>query len=849
MNWVQLFKLLVASHLKQEKLSVLFAVISIILGVSVYVTIRLTTTNILDSFNASTNYISEKNTVSITSDDPISETIIPELLRIPSVDAIIPISMRYVQAYTGRNNIGYVQVIGIDILAINQIIKMDNVYKVQDVSNYLGFLQDQPVQVLVSKRLAEKIETAPLSLLIKGNYKPIEPLAVVNNTDVWGEYVLIVDIKNFQNLFTEYHVINQLQLTFNTPDLSKALSEVAAVLPPALKLSQGNENFNYAEDITSTYRFNLNFLNCLALLVTSIIIYNAISYYILERRRDFGIMLILGAQPDNLFLFALLTSVLLAVFCSLGGLIVGYLITWLNIKYIAQTFSALFLPLSITEVLFPPSLIIEVIALVVTIALLVSIFPCLEVYQIPARQTTFYQTYEEQFQTKIPKFTMFGSALLLLSLIGIIPPVLKWQPDIVYYALCGMLLGSSFFLPIMLRFFLAFLRKMILTVGLEATMAVDHIRSTMRKNIVAIAAMSIAISLYLTSMIIIDSTRYTCVSWINHILSADVYINNKFSTLTFRGNYIPKEMVDFIATSPDIQAANLLAHKDIIYNNKSLRMIGMVFPTLETYYKIPFIRPMTEAELKSTFSDPHNVVISEHFAHEFNYHIGDTISISGNHGLFQAKIANIFYNYTNYQNILLMPNTLFTSLYDDPRVESALIYLKDPANYQHFLNSLNAAFPEANLPIQNQMQVKNMGTNMLEQTFKISKAIILAIFVLTALTLFNILEQLILSRRHEFTIFWSLGATDSTLIKMCLWESFIIYIGAVLGGIIPTIMGLFLIFKYLTKMLFGVEIMLAISYESIISFFLLLAMLVILDGTIPAFKMKKFINAKGLRYE
>jgi putative ABC transport system permease protein len=849
MNLIRLFKLLVLSHLQQEKLSVLFAVFSIILGVSVYVTIRLTTTNILDSFNASTNYISEKNTVSITSNEPISETIIPQLLSVPSVDAIIPINTRYVPAYADTKNIGYIQVIGLDILALNQIISTKSVNKVHDVANYLGFLQDQPAQVLVSKKLAEKFQTAPLNLLIKGEYKKVAPQGVVENTDIWGDYVLIIDIKNYQNLFNEYNTIQQLHLTFNTPVVKKALLEVAAKLPASLTLSQGNDNFHYAEDITSTYRFNLNFLNCLALLVTSIIIYNAISYYILERRRDFGIMLMLGAQPDRLFLFAMLNSILLAVFCSFGGLVVGYLITWINIKYIVQTFSALFLPMSITEVLFPPSLIIEVMVIVVTIALLVSILPCLEVYKIPARQTTVYQTYEKQFQTKIPKFTLLGATLLLLSLIGLIPTALKWHPDIVYFALCGILLGSSFFLPILLRYFLAFLRKIILNVWLEATMAVDHIKSTMRKNIVAIAAMSIAIALYLTSMIIIDSTRYTCVNWINQILSADVYVNNKFSTLTFRGSFIPNEMVDFIVKNPATQAANLLVHKDIILNNKSVRMVGMTFSTLGTYYKIPFVQPMNEAELTSTFSDPRNVAISEHFAHEFNYQIGDAITLTGNHGLYQARIANIFYNYANYQNILLIPNSVFSELYDDPRIESALIYLKDPGSYQEFLNSLNAAFPDENLPIQNQIEVKNIGTNMMEQTFKISKAIILAIFVLTALTLFNILEQLILSRRHEFTIFWSLGATDYTLIKMCLWESFIIYIAAVLGGIIPTVMGLVLIFKYLTKMLFGVGIMLSISFASIFSFFLLLALLVILDGTLPALKMKKFINAKGLRYE
>lgn len=849
MNLIRLFKLVVISHLKQQKLSVLFTIISIVLGVSVYVTIRLTTTNILTSFKVSANYISEKDTVLVTSTSPISETIIPELLKMRSIDSIIPISIRYVQAYTGNKNIGYVQLVGVDILAANQIVKMNDVYTLSDISKYVGFLQDEPIQVLVSRRLAEKIEFSHLKLLINGEYTPIKPQGIIDNTAIWGDEVIIVDIKNFQNIVKEYQTIDQLHLTFNTYDIKNAIANIATKLPPAMTLSQGNDNSHYAEDMTSTYSFNLNFLTCLALLVTAIIIYNAISYYVLERRKDFGIMLILGAKPSHLFLFALLTSILLAVFCALGGLLVGYLCTWLNIKYIVQTFSTLFLPLSITDVIVPLSLIIEVMLLVVSIALLVSILPCLEVFKISAQQTITYQTYEEQFQTKIPKITLFGIILLLVSSIGIIPSVLKWNPDTVYYALTGILLGTAFFLPVLLRFLLAFFRKIIPTIWLEATMAIDHIKSTTRKNVVAIAAMSITISLYLSSMIVIDSTRYTCINWANQILSADIYINTKYTTFSFMGNNISKEIVDFIKNSPDIQAANLLVHKDIIYNNKSLRIIGMVFSTLGNYYKLPLIQPMDEIQLKNTFSDSRNVLISEHFAHEFNYHIGDIITISGNNGSFQGRVANIFYNYASYQNILLMPNSLFLQLYDDPRVESALLYLKDPGNYDSVLTSLKAIDPDANLSIQNQIEIKNIGTNMMEQTFKISKAIILAIFVLTALTLFNILEQLILSRRHEFTIFWSIGANDFTLFKMCLWESFIIYAVAVLGGVIPTMIGLFLIFEYLTNMLFGIDLILVISYQSIISFFILLSGLVILDGLIPALKMRKFINAKGLRYE
>ncbi|RUR04243.1 ABC transporter permease [Legionella sp. km772] len=376
----------------------------------------------------------------------------------------------------------------------------------------------------------------------------------------------------------------------------------------------------------------------------------------------------------------------------------------------------------------------------------------------------------------------------------------------------GILLGTAFFLPIQLKYWLAFLRKIIPTAWIEATMAVNHIKTTSRKNVVAIAAMSITISLYLSCTIVIDSTRYTCTNWVSNVLSADVYINAKPSTFAFMGGYIANEQVDFIVKNQDIDAVNFLTHKDIVFNEKALRLIGMEFPVIGNYYKLPLVQPMSQGQLQTLFANPRNILISEHLAHEFNYHIGDTILIPSNHGLEKLTIANIFYNYANFQNILLMPNSLFKQLYDDPRVESALVYLKQSASYSSFLNAFKEAFPDLNIPLYNQIEIKTIGSNMMDQTFKISKAIILAIFVLTALTLFNVLEQLILSRKHEFTVFWSIGASDYTVIKMCLWESFIIYVAAALGSIIPTLIGLLLIFQFLIPFLFGVHLDLVFSY-------------------------------------
>lgn len=850
----RLFKLHFLSYIKQEKIRVLLTIISVLIGVSLYVSTRVLIDNILVGFQATTVFVSDKNSIRISSDSgSVSEDIIPTILSIPEVDSVTPISTQHVQAVSGNTNLGYVYVIGLDILAINQIMKLNNQQvNIEDFPDYLGFFQDEPIQAIVSSKLIEESLNAPLRILVEGEYKPIFIKSVLNDNGKFGaysDYLIVIDIKNFQNLFKKNHAVNQLNLTFNTSDIPKALAKIEEVLPKQYKVTQGNDNLKFAENLTATIRFNFNFINCLTLLVTSIIIYNAIGSYILDRRRDFGIMLMLGANPGTLFLSSLLSSIILAIFCATLGLLIGYLISLISIQSISNTFSILYVPIRATEVQLSLNIIIEVFIIVLSITLAVSILPCWEIFHIPLRQTAFYQTYEERFKQKIIKTTVTGVVILFFSLLCLLPSILKWSQLFIYLSLIGIALSSAFFLPVLLINFLKLIQHFARRFSIEALIAIEHIQATMRKHIIAIAAMSISICLYLSAMIIFDSIQYTATNWLNQVLSADIYIGESNSSFNFNDEYLADDFVDFLNKNTAIEAINFLTHKDIAYQNTPARILGTTFTTIGTFFKIQFIKPMTTEELKEVIADPNNIFVSEHFASQFNLKIGDRINIPGNNGMYTVRIANISHNYTPYQNILIIPNTLFAQLYEDARPQNAMLFLKNPGDYNKVINDIKDNFPKRNLLILHQAKLKSTAENMMKQTFKISTAVVSIILVLTTLTLFNTLEQLILSRRHEFSVFWSLGASDLTMLKMCLWESFIIYGTALLNAIIPTIIVLTIIFKWLDKFIFGAEITATMSYSTITLFILILTFIVLLDGLIPAIKVKKLLNVEGLHYE
>ena len=72
---------------------------------------------------------------------------------------------------------------------------------------------------------------------------------------------------------------------------------------------------------------------------------------------------------------------------------------------------------------------------------------------------------------------------------------------------------------------------------------------------------------------------------------------------------------------------------------------------------------------------------------------------------------------------------------------------------------------------------------------------------------------------------------------------------ALIAAFIPTVLGLILIFTYLTPLLFGVNLLFSLSFSTLFFFLTFLTVLVLIDGLIPALKIKQFINVEGLRHE
>ena len=117
MRFLRLFHILSVSQWRREKLKIVLTIAGMTLGIAVYAAIRTANNNVLQSFAHSAKLVTEGSALAVRSSaGKVSESLIPILRRLPSVQYVAPYSSRRVPIRVGGKERGTVTLIGLDPL-------------------------------------------------------------------------------------------------------------------------------------------------------------------------------------------------------------------------------------------------------------------------------------------------------------------------------------------------------------------------------------------------------------------------------------------------------------------------------------------------------------------------------------------------------------------------------------------------------------------------------------------------------------------------------------------------------------------------------------------------------------
>lgn len=580
--------------------------------------------------------------------------------------------------------------------------------------------------------------------------------------------MLVMDIVDAQVLLDMVGKLSRIDLRLR--ELTQ-IDQVTSLLPPTAQLQSRDEAGKVMQQMTRAFHLNLTALSFLALLVGFFIIYNAMTFSVVQRYQLFGTLRAIGVSRQQIFLAVMLEALLLGLLATLGGILAGTVLARSLLFLVARTTTDLYVNLTDYALFIGLDTINKGLLLGVLGCLLVTCIPAWEAMKVPPRQL--FEKMRWQWRT-------WKDSLLLVWL-GAATLVFAWylmnqaQGGLVmaFVALFLLVLGYALMLPHSVRLAAYVLRPFTAYLfGATGSMAVSTNVRSLRRTGVAMASLVIAVATAIGVSIMVDSFRYSLLEWLDYRLQADVYVN-----LSERG---PGGSL-----SPELWA-NLKAHPQVKTVGRSLLVpvqstVGEIdavvvesWPGLSRAYQLI---EKSHATPWQAFAQGEAVFVSESLANHNKLFPGSVIELETAAGQIPFTVMGVFRDYGSDRGRLLIHRQVYQSYWQDDRFSTYLVFLKDKELLPQVMPQLRQQLEEQGLEVYANREIRQLSVEVFERTFTVTNVLHTLALMVAFIGIVTSLMALQLERTRELAVLRAVGFTPAQLGTLLTLEN------TLLGGI------------------------------------------------------------------
>src|SRR5580700_10697832 len=301
------------------------------------------------------------------------------------------------------------------------------------------------------------------------------------------------------------------------------LAYLAASLPRELALHTTRATARETFAMTDAFTTNLRAMSLLALLVGTLLIYGAVSFAVLQRRRIIGVLRALGATRAEVLGIVLGEAALLGVAGAAGGMLLGVVIGHALVGLVAQTINDLYFVVAVQAVTVPWSTLLLAGCVGLGTALAAALLPALEV----ARSVPQLGLKRAVLERRVQRVAGGLALLSVLLTVGAGATILASQRSLLagFAALFMLLLGVAALTPGALRFAAVAAARAATRFSPVARLACADVAASLSRTGVAIAALGMALTAMIGVAVMVESFRESLRTWLTQTMRADVYVS------------------------------------------------------------------------------------------------------------------------------------------------------------------------------------------------------------------------------------------------------------------------------------------------------------------------------------
>lgn len=846
-----LARLLVWRPLARDPARSVVTILGVALGVAVALAIRLANDGVLDTFRSSLDHVAGKTQLEVSAGElGFDENLFPVVAAVPGVASAAPILQAVMPVGGERQET--LLVLGVDVLG-------DAAFReyrgpTSDLAEPLRLLTDSDAVLLtaryarthgigVGSRIHLDTPTGPKAFAVRGL---LGEAGVARTMD--GR-VAILDIAAAQVHFGKLGRLDRIDLRLQPgADLEQVAAELRRRLPSDVTVERPEARNAQVEQMLGSFQLNLFVLSLIALFVGAFLVYNTMAVSVLRQRRHIGILRSLGVGRGGVLVAVVGEGALIGLVGSLLGAALGISLAQRTLHLVSLTVSSLYAFVVPGALDVPAVTVCWAILMGLGVTLLASLVPALEATRVPPHEDLAVVATERRFRP----WRNAGAGLLLISLawgLTRLGPI-GGRPLFGYLAALTLLLGTILCCPPVLRLFQHVLVGSLRgSRWVRARLAAANLGRALRRNGVAVAAMSVGLAMLVSVSVMIASFRQTVEIWIDQTIRADLYLSRASRLVKGADVRLPADLLDRIREVRGVADADGFRGLRVRDPRGGQFMLGSGdFDLMARRGRLLFRRGgsgeiLREARRKG------EVVVSETFAERYGLSEGDGVTLRPPGRTVMLRIAGVYYDYTTEGGVLVMDRGLFRELWGDPWLTSIVIYLAPDADLPAVREAVRQASGREDLVLFSNRDLRHRILEIFDQTFAITYALQAIALVVAALGVVTTLAASVLERTREIGILRSLGFDRGALAGTVLAEAG--WLG-VLANVLGVVAGLglsLILIHVINKQSFGWSIQFAFPGRLILQYAALTVVVSLLAGLFPAWRASRLPIAEAVRYE
>ena len=440
-----------------------------------------------------------------------------------------------------------------------------------------------------------------------------------------------------------------------------------------------------------------------------------------------------------------------------------------------------------------------------------------------------------------------------LNLLGFVLLSARDSLALGFAALLCIIVGGALFTPAALVLAMRLLQRPSEALfGVLGRLAARAVIRSLSRTGVAVAALTVAVSVIVGVSVMIGSFRLTVADWLEASLGAQIFVspplfasNNASADVDIAVKAIALEAPGVRAVSsarhvsvsapafPDLPPVNLLASDfDIAGDNRRFK-----------WTEVP-------VEDHQAALDAGRVMVSESFA--FRRGIAaehNSIRLDTEVGAISFEVFGIYYDYSTDQGTVYMARSVYDRYFADPFVSSLGIFTDEGADIAEVISELRERFVDYDLLVQDNASLRAGALEVFDRTFSITIALRLLTTLVAFIGILSALMALQIEHSREYGVMRANGMTAGQLRKYALIQTGLI---GLVAGTLALPIGLLtsLVLTHVINLRsFGWTMAFALQPSQLAEALLVAVVAALLAGLYPALLLGRLKPADALRRE